>query len=314
MWMRLSAAVVLFGCGFHGKAVPGPGESGTTDAGAVDAAAPGNPDAGAPDAGPPPPSDRDGDGIADTVDNCPDTPNPQQYDEDGDGVGDACDNCPHMANRDQRDSDGDQVGDVCDPRPGKVDHILLFLGFNSPAEITGWQTAGTNASFAVASGELTQNGNSDLAFLWKNNLLAQDAWITTQVSYKQLVGSFQWRGASVVTRWTRMPMPSNDFGNGGGCGEMIDQMVDNGTPFYNVVKVESGGFIHMPDSSPAQLTAGSTATYTVHGAPGNVVECRVDNASGTRSYSGDVDQHDGTGINLAVWGAKVAFKYLVVID
>jgi Thrombospondin type 3 repeat len=305
MWMRLSAALVLFGCGFHGQAAA-PGEPGGTDAGAPDAAVPAN-----PDAGPPPPSDRDGDGIPDTVDNCPDTPNPQQYDEDGDGVGDACDNCPHMANRDQRDSDVDHVGDVCDPRPGQVDHILLFLGFNSPAEITGWQTAGNNASFAVANGELAQNGNSDLAFLWKNNLLAQDAWITTQVSYKQL-GSFQWRGASVVTRWTRMP--SNDFGNGGGCGEMIDQMVESGTPFYNVVKLENGAFTHMPDSSPAQLAAGSTATYTVHGAPGNTVECRVDSASGTRSYSGDVDQHDGTGINFAVWGAKATFKYLVVID
>ena len=70
----------------------------------------------------------------------------------------------------------------------------------------------------------------------------------------------------------------------------------------------------MPDSFPARLTAGYTATYTVHGAPGDIVECRVGNASGTRSYSGNVDPHDGTGINLAVWGAKAAFKYLVVID
>ena len=306
MWMRVSAALVLFGCGFHGQG-PAPGESGGTDAGAPDAGAPAN-----PDAGPPSPSDRDGDGVPDTVDNCPDTPNPQQYDEDGDGVGDACDNCPHVANRDQRDSDGDHVGDVCDPQPGKVDHIVLFLGFNSPAEITGWQIAGNNASFAVANGALVQNGSTDLAFLWKNNLLAQDAWITTQVTYQQLVGSFEWRGASVVTRWTRMP--SNDFGNGGGCGEMIDQMVDRGTPFYNVVKLEAGAFTHMPGGSPAPLTAGATATYTVHGAPGNVVECRVDNAGGTKSYSAGVDQHDGTGINLAVWGAKVTFKYLVVID
>ena len=305
MWMRLSAALVLFGCGFHAQG-PAPGEPGSADAGTPDAAVPAN-----PDAGPPAPSDRDGDGIPDTADNCPDMANSQQYDEDGDGVGDACDNCPHMANRDQRDSDSDQVGDVCEPRPGKVDHILLFLGFNSPAEITGWQTAGDNASFAVAGGELAQNGNSDLAFLWKNNLLAQDAWITTQVSYKQL-GAFQWRGASVVTRWTRMP--SNDFGNGGGCGEMIDQKVDSATPFYNVVKLEAGAFTHIPGGSPAPLTDSATATYTVHGAPGNVVECRVDNAGGTKNYAAGVDQHDGTGINLAVWGAKVAFKYLVVID
>jgi hypothetical protein len=298
--------MVLFGCGFHGQASSTAGASGAADAGAPDAAVLGNPDAAGPSA-----SDRDRDGIVDTADNCPDTPNPQQYDEDGDGVGDACDSCPHIANPDQRDSDGDHVGDACDPRPGAVDHIVLFLGFNSPAEIAGWQTAGNNASFAVANGELAQNGTTDLAFLWKNNLLAQDAWITTQVTYKEL-GSFQWRGASVVTRWTRMP--SNDFGNGGGCGEMTDQMVQSGTPFYNVVKLENGAFTHMPDSFPARLAAGDTATYTVHGASSNSVDCRVANASGTKSFSGSVDQHDGTGINFAVWGAKAAFKYLVVID
>jgi len=36
-------------------------------------------------------ADSDGDGIADSVDNCPDTPNPEQSDCDGDGVGDVCD-------------------------------------------------------------------------------------------------------------------------------------------------------------------------------------------------------------------------------
>jgi hypothetical protein len=38
-----------------------------------------------------PPSDIDGDGIADTTDNCPSTPNPTQSDVNGNGIGDACD-------------------------------------------------------------------------------------------------------------------------------------------------------------------------------------------------------------------------------
>jgi hypothetical protein len=37
-------------------------------------------------------ADTDGDGVADTLDNCPQDPNPGQTDTDGDGAGDACDN------------------------------------------------------------------------------------------------------------------------------------------------------------------------------------------------------------------------------
>jgi thrombospondin type 3 repeat protein len=57
--------------------------------------------------------DADGDGIADSVDNCRLVYNPDQADRDGDGVGDACDNCPQVANTAQTDSNGDGVGDAC---------------------------------------------------------------------------------------------------------------------------------------------------------------------------------------------------------
>ncbi len=85
------------------------------------------------------PTDRDGDGIADSDDNCPELANPDQADGNGDGLGDACtapppapdrdgdgvpdawDNCPDLANPDQVDRDGDGLGDVCDTPPPPLD-------------------------------------------------------------------------------------------------------------------------------------------------------------------------------------------------
>lgn len=73
------------------------------------------------------PTDLDGDGVADTADNCDQVKNADQLDTDGDGAGNACDgdddgdgkfdeddNCPLVKNADQKDSDGDGVGDACD--------------------------------------------------------------------------------------------------------------------------------------------------------------------------------------------------------
>lgn len=100
-------------------------------------------------------TDQDGDGIADSQDNCPRVFNPirpledgRQSDIDGDGTGDACDpcplesnktvcpvvsndldhdgvtdwtdNCPDEPNADQADKDKDDRGDACDPCPNEA--------------------------------------------------------------------------------------------------------------------------------------------------------------------------------------------------
>ncbi len=84
--------------------------------------------------------DPDGDGVADSCDNCPLVFNPGQEDLDGDGIGDACDpctdtdgdgfgnpgfpantcatdGCPFVSNPSQTDTDGDGVPDICDNCP-----------------------------------------------------------------------------------------------------------------------------------------------------------------------------------------------------
>lgn len=60
-------------------------------------------------------SDLDGDNVGDVCDNCPEDPNPVQGDIDDDGLGDICDNCAASPNPEQEDCDGDGEGDVCDP-------------------------------------------------------------------------------------------------------------------------------------------------------------------------------------------------------
>ncbi|MFH1973798.1 MAG: thrombospondin type 3 repeat-containing protein [Patescibacteria group bacterium] len=79
-------------------------------------------------------NDTDGDGLADSVDNCPADVNVDQADTDSDGQGNVCDftpngdmdgdgvdeladNCPGIANPGQEDADADGIGNVCDPTP-----------------------------------------------------------------------------------------------------------------------------------------------------------------------------------------------------
>lgn len=63
--------------------------------------------------------DSDGDGVANSSDNCPNYPNSNQADSDNDGVGNSCDNCPNTFtfNGSQTDSDNDGVGNACDNCP-----------------------------------------------------------------------------------------------------------------------------------------------------------------------------------------------------
>jgi hypothetical protein len=77
------------------------------------------------------PDDADGDGIADSSDNCPTVANAAQIDSDGDDFGDLCDSCPNDPNKAEPgacgcgfaelDSDGDGAPDCIDFCPDDAD-------------------------------------------------------------------------------------------------------------------------------------------------------------------------------------------------
>lgn len=92
--------------------------------------------------------DGDGDGVADSVDNCPGDPNASQADADGDNVGDVCDNCPADANAGQADSDVDGAGDACD---------------NCPLDANAGQADGDGDGVGDACDNCPAHANSDQA-------------------------------------------------------------------------------------------------------------------------------------------------------
>ncbi len=293
----LACLVVLGACGFRGKEPAG--DLGP-DAAAVPLDAPAiNPDAVTA-------TDSDGDGIANTADNCPMVVNAQQYNEDGDSYGDACDNCPHVANDDQANGDPDAVGDACDPRPNQDgDHIVLFLGFNAASDITGWSAAGSNASFEVTGGNLVQKGDSDLAILWKNGLGFANAWIGTKVTYTAVNTTRRFRGATLFTRFDR----SGNFGSGASCGEMLDTNFASQGRLAGV-RFDGNGFTSTPQGTTATIANGESTTIQIHGRDPNNYDCVVGGTAFTQNMGG----YSGTGINFATWGTTARFSYLVVID
>jgi hypothetical protein len=150
-------------CGAAGCSFSGSGDPSTTDGPAGDDTVDARVDAGDsdPDARPDAPGlDTDGDGIADTADNCPNLENADQANEDSDDRGNRCDACPHIAGAlvigSDGDADADGIGDQCDPRVG-ADTRVVFLAFDDPADLAGFTPRAGSNQWSVSGGRLHQN-------------------------------------------------------------------------------------------------------------------------------------------------------------
>ena len=140
------------------------------------------------------PIDSDGDGVADSVDNCPTISNPSQTDSDGDGIGDDCDdtptgptpidsdgdgvadsvdNCPTISNPSQTDSDGDGIGDDCDdtptgPTPGGGGCLIATAAYGTELapQVQFLREIRDNTVMSTASGTSFMTGFNQLYYLF----------------------------------------------------------------------------------------------------------------------------------------------------
>lgn len=156
------------GCQYHGRGASADAGDDADGAMGDDVDAKPQPDAppGTPDAMIDP--DDDGDGVANSVDNCPSVANAGQENEDGDDRGNKCDLCPHRVGTltagSDADSDGDGIGDQCDPRVG-TDRLVVFLGFDQASDLAQFTSVEGGAGWSVSGGSLrvaeTTSGDTD---------------------------------------------------------------------------------------------------------------------------------------------------------
>ncbi len=83
---------------------------------------------------PPPPTDTDGDGVPDVLDHCPTVPGPSKYDgcpdSDGDGIPDNLDACPHAPGPAITDGCPDADGDGIPDKTDKCPKVFAVIGYS----------------------------------------------------------------------------------------------------------------------------------------------------------------------------------------
>lgn len=252
-------------------------------------------DSGEPDAGGGSPSDLDGDGVPNAMDNCPERANPAQANEDSDALGDACDPCPPFAGG--ADADGDGVGDACDPYPqAGGDRIVFFEGFAAGLP-PGWTARG---SWTVAGGELRfAADNGDLGTLVAPHPSTDRQSLYTIATITALSANL---GGSlgVVDRFDAAGAAGVHCG-GGRSGD---------TELLGLINASNGTF---HDSVPHPFAVGTTYRLELR-RTGNDYECRNRDPNGELQSARANAAPTGALIGFRGRIASAAYPWILVID
>lgn len=292
--VRLALVLFVAACSFRHGAAPAASD-------ASDASAPGSDGRVDAQLDAPANSDRDGDGIPDSADNCPTVANADQHDEDADGVGDACDPCPQVANA-TTDSDGDGLPDACDPHPGTAgDHLVHFEPFKTAGALPSDWTAKAGASnmWTVSADAL------QLAVGNTTDIIVYD---TTSTRHAIDVGfdvASTPSGQSFVTVLTDTSSNINQFV---ACGIRVDTQYRELLTFDQPANPQ---FVALAtDTSEAVPVPGSYRVFSVMDPTGE--SCTVPTATSTHDMVGSHSSFGNTDVGLRVMNATVSFRYIAI--
>lgn len=274
------------------------------------------------------PGDRDGDGVANAIDDCPDAADADQADEDGDAVGDACDVCPEQADPQQADQDGDHIGDLCDPFPQLPGDVrLLFEPFNDPAHLDRFTSK--NGEWAIDGGALHQRnpGFTDGLLLTVATFPAPTTVRTSAVvTADGTTSADSWNLGVWLATSPLVGDPADGTLPTGFLCEVVDPQLTAppGSSAILAARYATGGVFTIgspPVDTGGQLEAGTAAdlrgAYVLDGAAGGrQIGCSVEFAAGgaakTLAPAGQIAEVSTGVVGLRTHRLAADFKYVVV--